>query len=67
MRRGEGTTAAPTLTNSTVEPTPIEGCDVCAALVEQRETARKGIGSLTVRECDRELLAHPHRRAGDFK
>jgi hypothetical protein len=51
----------------TLNAQPFEGCDVCAALVKQREAARHRTGSLTEWECDRELRAHPHRRAGDFK
>lgn len=50
-----------------LEPTPVEGCDVCAALVGQREQARRSIGALSVRECNRELRAHPHRRSGDWR
>lgn len=66
MRRRGSKTADPTGGCRAPEPEPVDGCGVCAALVEQRVDARKGTGSLTDSECDREMRAHPHRRAGDF-
>lgn len=46
-----------------LEPVPVDGCDVCHALVRQRETARSVGSSVTVRSCNDELRNHPHRRA----
>ncbi|KIF74790.1 hypothetical protein QR77_13990 [Streptomyces sp. 150FB] len=42
-------------------------CDVCTALVAQREEARRAGDSLTVRYSNRELSNHPHRRSGDAR
>jgi hypothetical protein len=43
------------------------GCDVCTALIAQREEARKAGDNLTVRHSNQELSNHPHRRAGDAR
>jgi hypothetical protein len=42
-------------------------CDVCTALVAQREEARRAGDNLTVRYSNRELSNHPHRRSGDAR
>lgn len=49
-------------TGPCLEPVPVDGCDVCAALVKQREAARGAGNPLTVRSRNAELANHPHRR-----
>jgi hypothetical protein len=42
---------------------PAAGCDVCAALVKQREEARARGNHSAVVDCNVELRNHPHGRA----
>ncbi|GAA1188460.1 hypothetical protein GCM10009654_52540 [Streptomyces hebeiensis] len=46
---------------------PFPGCDVCGALVGQREVARLGRGPLTAEQCNREIAAHPHSGTGGYR
>lgn len=50
-----------------LEPVPRHGCKVCAALVAERQAARKAGNFETVRSLNAELQNHPHERAGDRK
>jgi hypothetical protein len=50
-----------------VEPAPVGDCDVCAALLRQREEARARGDHRTVWDWNNELRNHPHRRADDWK
>lgn len=58
---------------SPVEPTPLPtcaptghpDCDVCGALIEQREQARGRADMSRVSDCNVEIRRHPHpRRSG---
>ncbi|WP_274559105.1 hypothetical protein [Streptomyces spiramyceticus] len=62
MRITERTSTTPAITVPALEPVPVDGCDVCAALVRQREASRS-VDPLTVQSCNEELASHPHRRA----
>ncbi|WP_049715317.1 hypothetical protein [Streptomyces caatingaensis] len=42
------------------EPTPVDGCDVCAALQKQREEARKRGDHSKVTDAHVEIARHPH-------
>ncbi|MFF4604637.1 hypothetical protein ACFY12_18150 [Streptomyces sp. NPDC001339] len=44
------------------EPEPVDGCDVCAALVRQRTEARAIGDKTTVVDCNVELSRHPHAK-----
>ncbi len=46
-----------------LEPVAVTGCDICGALVGQREAARAAHRVDTVRLCNEELLSHPHAKA----
>ncbi|MBT2400587.1 hypothetical protein [Streptomyces sp. ISL-100] len=63
----EHTASAPALPDPNLEPVPVDGCGVCAALAKQRETARTAGSPVTVRSCNAELQNHPHRRSVDRK
>ncbi|MEV1023805.1 hypothetical protein [Streptomyces sp. NPDC050264] len=43
-----------------VYPVPTDGCDVCAALVEQRRLASVAGDSIGVKVANREIVSHPH-------
>ncbi|MEU8893271.1 hypothetical protein [Streptomyces sp. NPDC048442] len=43
-----------------LEPVPVEGCDVCAALARQRAEARVGRDMSCVSDSNVELRRHPH-------
>jgi hypothetical protein len=55
-------TRTPALAEQPLEPVPVEGCDVCGALAQQREAARRTDSPITVRQCSQELANHPHRK-----
>jgi hypothetical protein len=56
---------APAVLVAVLEPVGVEGCGVCGALADQRETAR-GAGELSkVRSCNAELANHPHVPGGE--
>ncbi|MFI9629767.1 hypothetical protein [Streptomyces sp. NPDC052042] len=44
------------------DPAPVGGCDVCAALADQRATARQIDDSSRATDCNIEMRQHPHRR-----
>ncbi|MET9290877.1 hypothetical protein [Streptomyces sp. NPDC003077] len=50
----------PPLANPPLEPVPMDGCDVCRALVRDREQAHKTGRLDVVRSCNAELQNHPH-------
>lgn len=50
----------PVLHTPVLEPVGVEGCDVCGALVGQREAARERGARDAVSRCNAELRAHPH-------
>lgn len=55
----------PVVPVAALEPVGVEGCGVCGALVDQRETAC-GAGDLSkVRSCNAELANHPHAEEGE--
>lgn len=57
--------ANPAVLVAVLEPVGVEGCGVCGALVDQRETAR-GAGDLSkVQSCNAELANHPHVDGGE--
>lgn len=59
--------AGPVVLTAALEPVGVEGCGVCGALVDQRETAR-GAGDLNkVRSCNAELANHPHVDGGEVQ
>lgn len=59
------TSASPAVLVAALEPVGVEGCGVCGALVDQRETAH-GAGDLSkVRSCNAELVNHPHAEEGE--
>lgn len=45
-----------------LEPVAVEGCGVCAALVEQREGHRRVSNTVRANDCNDELANHPHNR-----
>ncbi|MFJ5308991.1 hypothetical protein [Streptomyces sp. NPDC088350] len=45
---------------SGLEPVAVEGCDVCGALVVQREAARKVANAAKVKSLNDEIAGHPH-------
>lgn len=47
-----------------LEPVGVEGCRTCAVLVQSRQTAREAGALDAVARSNREIAAHPHRRAG---
>lgn len=48
------------------DPEPVTGCDICAALVQQRTQARANRNESTAIDCNVEIRRHPHllRRQG---
>lgn len=48
------------LPEPTLEPTPMPGCGVCAALVKQREAARQRGDFSAVSDANVELRNHRH-------
>jgi hypothetical protein len=50
------------LTMPADRPEPTEGCDVCAALVKQRATARARADASAVSDCNVEIAAHTGHR-----
>ncbi|MEU3220062.1 hypothetical protein [Streptomyces sp. NPDC006971] len=42
------------------EPDPVEGCDVCAALADQRAAAQRAGDASRVADCNVEMRRHPH-------
>lgn len=48
------------LPRPTDPPAPAPGCGVCAALAEQRETARTAGDLSRASDCNVELRNHPH-------
>lgn len=52
---------APVLTGPRLEPVPVDGCDVCAALADQRAQWRKVGNFSKVSDCNVEMAQHPHR------
>jgi hypothetical protein len=51
---------APVVLVSGLEPVAVEGCDVCGALVVQREAARKVANAAKVKALNDEIARHPH-------
>lgn len=51
---------APPICMLALEPVPWEGCDVCGALGEQREAARKVFDWTALKSCNAEIASHPH-------
>ncbi len=49
-----------------LEPVPVTGCDICAALAAQREAARAEGRMDNVRTCNREMLSHPRGKADSW-
>jgi hypothetical protein len=45
---------------SGLEPVPVEGCAVCAALGQEREAARHLDNRAKVNEANAEIANHPH-------
>lgn len=54
--------SAPAATLPELEPVAVEGCGVCAALVEQREGYRRLSNAARVNDCNDELANHPHHK-----
>ncbi len=46
-----------------LEPTPVDGCDVCTALAEQRAQARARGDMSRVADCNVEITRHRHEKA----
>jgi hypothetical protein len=62
MTTQERLSPLPVVLVASLEPVAVEGCDVCGALVEQREEAR-GLSHLdVVARCNAELREHPHAK-----
>ncbi|MFI9206170.1 hypothetical protein [Streptomyces sp. NPDC053048] len=51
------------VTKPALEPVPVDGCDVCAALAKSREGARANGDHGYVAMVNEELTTHPHVRA----
>lgn len=49
-----------TLPDPTRPPAPAPGCDVCAALDEQRAEAEAARDYRTATDCEQEIRSHPH-------
>ncbi|WSW77378.1 hypothetical protein OG390_33510 [Streptomyces sp. NBC_00996] len=45
-------------------PEPVRGCDVCAALVGQRQEARDRGDLSAATDADVEIRSHPHKTRG---
>lgn len=43
-----------------LEPVPVDGCDVCEALRNEREAARLAGNGSKVSDCNVEIRKHPH-------
>jgi hypothetical protein len=56
--------SAPVLTGPRLEPVPVDGCDVCAALADQRAEWRKVGDFSKVSDCNVEMAQHPHKGRG---
>lgn len=47
-----------------LEPVPVEGCRICAALGKQRAEARAAGDLSKVSDCNVEIYLHPHEKRG---
>ncbi|OYP17332.1 hypothetical protein CFC35_24855 [Streptomyces sp. FBKL.4005] len=50
-----------------LEPVPVEGCRICAALARGRTAARLCRSPVSVQNYNDQIRHHPHRRATDWK
>jgi hypothetical protein len=57
-----GLTLLDTTPGRELEPVAVPGCDVCQSCDQEREPARRGGRSLTVRSCNAVIAGHPHGR-----
>ncbi|WP_369188717.1 hypothetical protein [Streptomyces sp. R08] len=65
MSTASSVSTAPVVLLSGLEPVAVEGCDVCGALVVQREAARKVANAAKVKNLSDEIARHPHADAPD--
>ncbi len=59
------TTTAPALRVPPLQPVPVEGCSICLAAANARESARLLGSIVSERAANTTVQQHPHRRATD--
>ncbi|MFC9651435.1 hypothetical protein [Streptomyces sp. NPDC056937] len=59
------TTTTPAVHVPLLEPVPVDGCRICRAAVNGRETAHERGSAGSIREFNKIVEQHPHRRATD--